>query len=264
MKKLKSISNARRLLRESELGVLSTHSKANEGYPFGSVSTYLSTVNGDAIFYISDLAQHTKNLNSNAKMCLTVFANSEGRADQALDDPNAGARLSLLGHAHALSRRKSVDIAERFFTLYPDSRKYQGTHDFKFYKLVCDRARFIGGFGDIHWINKDDWQIDTPEWLESEKSMIEHMNEDHMDAMQLICAHRFGLKPSKVEMLTVNPDGFFMSADQSKPVYVPFDSLAHSGLEVRQELVKLTKEARSAANSHGSQNSIDERRALAS
>lgn len=246
MKKQKSIANARLLLRQCELGVLSTHSKANEGYPFGSVSTYLSTVNGDVIFYVSDLAQHTKNIDQDSKMCLTVFTNSELDSSRGLEDPNAGARLSVLGRASVLTAQEANDIQERFFTLYPDSRKYQGTHDFKFYKLACERVRFIGGFGDIHWISAEEWRLENPEWLATEQSMVEHMNQDHVDAMQLMCQHFFGIEADAVEMLCVNPDGCFMRADSGKPIFIAFNNVAHTGLEVRQQLVALTHAARAA------------------
>ena len=196
-------------------------------------------------------------------MCLTVFSNAEGKASSGLDDPNAGARLSLLGQAHKLTGEQSLEYAERFFTLYPDSRKYQGTHDFMFYKLKCERVRFIGGFGNIHWISEDEWQLQTPEWLGTENSMIEHMNEDHMDAMKLICAHRLDLHALNVEMLALNPDGFFMSADESKPVYVPFDKLAYTGVEVRQQLVKLTNDARAAASSYEVTKPAEQQQAVA-
>lgn len=245
MNKQRSIHNARTLLRQSELGVLSTHSKSNDGFPFGSVSTFMSTVNGDVVFYISDLAQHTKNILANSKMCLTVYSGSDG--SKASDtDPNAGARLSLLGNAERLNVSEFSYISERFFKLYSDSRRYQGTHDFAFFKLTTERVRFIGGFGDIHWINKDEWHLKTPEWLEVEQSMVSHMNQDHIDAMQLMCQHHFNIKASTVELLTINPDGFFISADQSKPIYINFDALAYTAKETRQQLVKLTNDARSA------------------
>ena len=245
MNKEKSIRNARTLLRQSELGVLSTHSKANEGYPFGSVSTYMSTVNGDAIFYISDLAQHTKNLIENSKMCLTVFSGAEG-AKASDDDPNAGARLSILGTASPIDKSEQESVKERFFKLYPDSRRYQGTHDFEFYKLSTERVRFIGGFGDINWISKEAWALPTPEWLSSEENMVEHMNEDHEDAMQLMCKHLYAIDANQVQMLTLSPDGCFLKADEGKPIFVPFDELVHNGQEVRQQLVKLTHAARAA------------------
>ena len=243
MNKQKSIRNARTLLRQSELGVLSTHSKANDGYPFGSVSTYMSTVNGDAIFYVSDLAQHTKNLLANNKMCLTVFSGSDG-AIASYEDPNAGARLSLLGEATPVDVSEKEAIQQRFFTLYPESRAYQGTHDFEFFKLHTERVRFIGGFGDINWISKDAWTLPTPEWLGDEENIVRHMNEDHEDAMQLICKHLFAIYAQHVEMITLTPDGCFLKANQGKPIFVPFEEPAHSAQEVRQQLVKLTHAAR--------------------
>lgn len=245
MKKTDSIRNAYALLRESELGVLSTHSKANEGFPFGSVSTYMSTVNGDAIFYISDLAQHTKNLLSDNKMCLTVFAGSEG-TNANENDPNAGARLSLLGSAIKLTKEEAKEIAPRFFSLYPDSKKYQKMHDFDFFKLTTERARFIGGFGDIHWINQDQWTQETPQWLENETHIVDHMNQDHMDAMQLICKHKFDIDAKNVNMLTLTSDGCFLSADNKKPLFVRFENIALDSQQVRKELVALTQHARGA------------------
>ena len=244
MKKNTSIFNAFTLLRQSELGVLSTHSKSNEGFPFGSVSTYMSTVNGDVIFYISDIAQHTKNLLANDKMCLTVFSGSEGAKNH--EDPNDGARLSLLGKVTLIDENSRDAVAERFFKLYPESRRYQSMHDFKFYKLSVHKARFIGGFGDINWINQEQWMLPDPEWLSSEDHMVSHMNEDHADAMQLICQHYFNLSSDSIEMLTLTPDGCFLSPKDEKPLFVKFEELAFSSQEVRQQLVKLTQNARTA------------------
>ena len=247
MNKQQSIKNARSLLRQSELAVLSTHSKAHEGYPFGSVSTYMSTVNGDAIFYISNLAQHTKNLFENNKMCLTVFSGGEG--EKASDeDPNAGARLSLLGQATQIKDSEEDVIKQRFFKLYPDSRRYQVLNDFNFFKLETEGVRFIGGFGDINWFSKDAWTLATPQWLGQEMDIVEHMNQDHQDAMLLMCKHHFKLDAQTVEMLTLTPDGCFLSADQSKPLFISFDELAHDSQEVRQQLIKLTNTARTAIN----------------
>ena len=102
--KQESIIHARHLLRRSEVGVLSSHSKACEGFPFGSVSTFMSTHEGDVIFYISNLAQHTKNILHDKKMCLTVFPPSTSIGKHT-DDPNAQARLSLLGEAEIINKK---------------------------------------------------------------------------------------------------------------------------------------------------------------
>ncbi len=256
--KQQSIDNARLLLRTCELGVLSTHSKACDGYPFGSVSTYMSTHEGDVIFYVSDLAQHTKNFSHNQKMCLTVFppyggglltANQDTSPSvrpKDFKDPNAGARLSLLGQIQPVQRELEPAISERFFNLYPDSRKYQNAHDFAFYKMRTERVRFIGGFGDIHWINEDDWRMTTPVWSSSEQSMIHHMNSDHVDAMQAICTYFTGVKTSTVRMLAINPDGAFYQCNNDKPVFIAFTRKAIESVDVRKILVEQTTIARTA------------------
>ena len=244
MKQNTSTYNAYTLLRQSELGVLSTHSKSNQGFPFGSVSTYMSTENGNVIFYISDLAQHTKNLLANNNICLTIFSGSENAKNDK--DPNDGARLSLLGNVALVDENSKDAIAERFYKLYPESRRYQVLHDFKFYKLTVHKARFIGGFGDINWINQEQWALPTPEWLSSEDHIVSHMNEDHTDAMQLICQHEFSLNTKNVKMLTLTTDGCFLLPKGEKPLFVKFEELAFSAQEVRQQLIKLTQDARTA------------------
>ena len=242
--KQQSIIHARLLLRRSEVGVLSTHSKACAGFPFGSVSTFISTHEGDVIFYVSDLAQHTKNIDHNDKMCLTVFSASESDLGKDSDDPNAEARLSLLGRAQKLEEEEKEPVSARFFKLYPESRKYQKAHDFDFYKMRTERARFIGGFGDIHWINEDSWRLPTPDWALSEAGMVKHMNEDHLDAMQAICAYYAGIEANEIEMLAVNPDGAFYRCDAYKPIFIPFDQPVTSSTSVRKALVAQTNLAR--------------------
>jgi putative heme iron utilization protein len=237
MKKQRSINYARNLLRSQELAVLSTHSKSVKDYPFGSVTTYISTVNGEPIFYISNLAQHTHNILNNPKMCLTVFEGNQ-------NDPNAGARLSIMGEAILIDGEQVESIKKRFFTLFPDSTKYEKMHDFNFYILKTTKVRYIGGFGDINWISKEDWLLETPTWLESESDMIKHMNEDHAEAMDLICFHKLGYYPKNVEMLAINPEGYFFKSDGKKPAHINFEEKAVDDGSVRKQLVKLTHAAR--------------------
>lgn len=242
MKKQRSINHARNLLRNQELAVLSTHSKSLPDFPFGSVTTYISTVNGEPIFYISNLAQHTHNILNNPKICLTVFEGNQ-------DDPNAGARLSIMGEALLIDDEQLVSIEQRFFELYPESRQYKKMHDFNFFILKIKKIRYIGGFGDINWISKQDWLLEVPEWLEDETNMIKHMNEDHVEAMEIIHFHQLGTYPKRIEMLAINPDGFFLRADGKKPCYINFEELALTGEVVRKQLVKMTHTARTYQSS---------------
>ncbi|MRX27582.1 HugZ family protein [Kangiella sp. HZ709] len=237
--KTEVIKDARRLLRTQELGVLSTHSKSMEGYPFGSVTTYISTVNGEPIFYISDLAQHTRNILKDPRMSLIAFTGDD-------DDANAGARLTVMGEAVKIEKEQAEKIAERYYRIFPSSTQYKKAHDFNFFILRCHKVRYIGGFGEIHWISKQDWLLDEPDWLEAEDGMITHMNDDHKDAMQLILKDQLGVEAKDVEMLAVNPDGFFVKADEQKPLFISFSKIARTGGSIRKALVDMTNKARAA------------------
>ena len=54
-------------------GILSTHSREFEGYPFGSLQ-HMHPLSRMINFYFSDLGQHTKNLNHDSKSCFTMLS----------------------------------------------------------------------------------------------------------------------------------------------------------------------------------------------
>ena len=56
-------------------------------------------------------------------------------------------------------------------------------HDFSFYKISIDSIRWIGGFGEISWLKKDNWLELIPDWKERENMIIDHMNSDHSDSI---------------------------------------------------------------------------------
>ena len=41
-------------------------------------------------------------------------------------------------------------------------------HDFNFYKLKVSKVRWIGGFGDIAWLNEKHWVDEKPKWIKNE------------------------------------------------------------------------------------------------
>ena len=69
---VKAIKHARELLLKEYHGVLSTHSKAMPGFPFGSVVPYCLDAEGRPLLLISRIAQHTHNLQMQAKCSLLV------------------------------------------------------------------------------------------------------------------------------------------------------------------------------------------------
>ena len=58
-----ALADAVKQVRQSQVAVASTISKNMKGYPFGSVTPFMSDSDGKVYLYISDIAQHARNLN---------------------------------------------------------------------------------------------------------------------------------------------------------------------------------------------------------
>ena len=228
---------AKQLSRTHHSGVLGTHSTSMPGYPFGSVVPYLLTPAGDAIIYISDIALHTRNIKANDKVSLTIF-------DAGEDDSQANGRVTIMGSAELA---KQNDVKAQYFRLFPQAKKYEQTHDFNFYAIRTERVRFIGGFGKIHWVDKVYWSVEAQDWHGAPASMINHMNEDHQDAMQLILQHKKGVNVEEPIMHSVFPEGMHCGTEK-QTWFVPFEALCVSSTDVRKALVKLTNDTREALN----------------
>ncbi|MBM3341542.1 MAG: pyridoxamine 5'-phosphate oxidase family protein, partial [Betaproteobacteria bacterium] len=69
--------DARRWLHAHRYGPLSTHSRAVEGYPWGSVVTYVLDHEACPVMLISRLAEHTKNLAADPRVSLLIHEPGE-------------------------------------------------------------------------------------------------------------------------------------------------------------------------------------------
>lgn len=167
--------DARDLLRGAAYAMLSTHSQDVPGYPFGSVVPLGFDACGQPMLLISRLAQHTKNLSADPHASLMVVEEGEG-------DVQSRARLTLLGKILPLEA-DDRQARERYLRLYPEAKEYLQL-DFDFYRLHCEKVRYIGGFGRIHWVSKDSLWDQPPLPVDDEISAVEHMNSDHADAVR--------------------------------------------------------------------------------
>ena len=226
------------LYRTTNAAILSTMSNKYEGYPFGSFITYVSDRNRTLFMYTSDIAQHTKNLKSNPKACVTLF-----KLDTDYDKQNSS-RLTLMGDLKTVSNEELDDCQDRFIKFLPESKKYSSMHDFKFYKLVISRVRWIGGFGDIAWLNPKNWNDEKPKWSKNETMMIDHMNEDHSNVIQSALNAQYGIKDKKAQMIALTIDGYYISSKENI-YFINFDKPVYKALDYRKILVKQAKDYRS-------------------
>lgn len=233
----KSARGARIFMRSHFVGVLSTHSLELEGYPFGSVTPYALTQEGNPILLISLIAQHTKNITANPKVCLTVM-------DEKSKDKQAHPRASLIGDAQIISDQpESKALKKRYLDFFPEHENYFKTHHFLFCQIIPVRIRFIGGFAKIHWIEKEEWQLGAPAWKLEEQNIIDHMNQEHGDSLRNISRHFCNIRTNSVKMTALDEEGFHIRNDAGIS-YLPFDSPCRGVKEVREEMVRLSREAK--------------------
>ncbi|WOC27251.1 DUF2470 domain-containing protein [Pseudoalteromonas sp. N1230-9] len=234
-----AVHHAKQLVYKKNSGVMSTLSYNLRGYPFGSVTPYMCDEQGKLYFFISDIAQHTKNLTHDKRMSLTVF----DAADTG--DQNEHGRVTIVGDGSKVPQALADELLNKYIALYPEADTYRSAHDFNLWQLEPVRIRYIGGFGKIFWIEKDEWQSAKKVWDNTqEQQMIDHMNEDHQDAMGLILKHHYKVDAHAPVMNGLLPQGCYIRSHK-RNYYIPFSEECDSPQAVRVALVQLTKEARS-------------------
>ena len=228
----KASKNARELLLKEYRGVLSTHSKAMPGFPFGSAVPYCLDAEGLPLILISRIAQHTHNLKQDPKCSLLV-------GERAAADIQAAGRLTLLAEAKPLTDAEQIEAAAaRYYRYFPEAQGYHQAHDFDFWRLQPVRWRYIGGFGAIHWL--DHVALANPFAGDAGLSMLEHMNSDHAAAISHYVQLAGLPSDSPAQMVGIDSEGFHLRIGQSL-YWLALPTSCNTPLEVRQALVLLAR-----------------------
>ena len=138
---MKLQAQAQDLLHSETMAALGTLSQREPGFPYVSRVAF-AVHNANLVLVISDLAEHTKNLNADPNLSLLITGAQGGYDD---------ARLTVLGQA---KRTDDAQYREAFAARFPDARFLQ-LPDFRTYRVQISRARMIAGFGSMGWFN---WQ----------------------------------------------------------------------------------------------------------
>jgi len=121
------------------------------------------------------------------------------------------------------------------------------THNFSFWSMdEIISIRYIAGFGKICWIDGDEYLSATvqPSLDEVKSGSIEHMNDDHVDAMVDIYNAHFTKKSTIVHMDDLDSRGIFLQCMESNhQVYIPYGKTITSD-ELRVSIIDLVKQAR--------------------
>jgi putative heme iron utilization protein len=223
--------DSRRLLRAHRYGALCTLSKKFDGHPFGSITPYLTDFDGSLIIFISALAEHTKNIQHDPRVSLIAH-------NQDSPQIQTQGRVTLLGSARPLPDREQA--GRRYLRYFPEAQAYFAMHDFSFYRIMPHAIRYIGGFGDIHWVVGENCLVPPYPLIEQEDSVIAHMNAEHQDALRRYCSHVHHVKASEATMVGMDCDGFDVNAD-GKMLRFAFARSVLDAEQARCALVEMTR-----------------------
>lgn len=237
---------ARTLAASRKSGTLSTLCEDPAGHPYGSLVT-TALHDGTPIFLISALAEHTKNLRRDPRASLLL-------AEGGDENPLALGRVTLLGTCTELDKADPASAGPRatFLAAHPDAQYYVDYGDFAFFRLEIVSLRYIGGFGRMSWVSAEDWAAASADPIAPlAAGILEHMNEDHRDAMRSYClAFSKATDFDEVRMTGVDRHGFEMSVKTReggwRPVRLGFSAPVSTADEVRKEMVALVQRARAA------------------
>ena len=170
------------------------------GAPYGSLVLFAVDVDASPLLLLSDLAQHTRNIAFDPRVSLLLDA-TEGRPD-----PLTGSRLTLLGRALL---HEDPRCRERFLAHHPSSAGYASFPDFHLYRVVVERGHLVAGFGRIDWINGDDFlfALDAGPLADAEIDILQHMNEDHSDAIARYASGLLNRGGTGWQMTGIDPEG---------------------------------------------------------
>ncbi len=265
-KRMEPAADVRQWLQDVHVATLGTLSSKSDllGYPTNSVVPFALDQNGTPFILIAQIAAHTRNLKADNRCSLFI---RQGRAD---GDPQAQWRATLVGHMERLVTQGSggdgtagedevviseVEFAElkaRYRERVPASDGYFGTHDFHFWRMSrVEKVRYIAGFGRICWFDGQDLFTEPqPDDLAAlAEGAIVHMNEDHLDALELVSRHLHGLDPAGIKMTGLDRRGFFCEkAGTPGLIYTSFGREI-SGEDLRVAMVDVTRRARAAGAS---------------
>ena len=232
---------ARTMVSKIGTGTLCTMSSEPDGYPYGSFVTF-AILEGNPIFLISSLAEHTKNLIASPKSSLLVAEAGEG-------NPLALGRVTLIGDCSRMSDEEADSAKREFLKKHQSASFYVDFKDFYFYRLQVSSVRYIGGFGRMSWVDEQSWFEAEPDPLSPfSNDIIEHMNDDHRDAMVICCQNLTKAKDTSDAVMTgIDRYGFEMSAittNGPRPIRIAFRNQATTSEEARSEIVSLVKYAR--------------------
>ena len=219
--------DAARLLRRS--AIVATLATVADGQPYATLVTPAPAPDGSLLILLSGLSDHTAHLVAEPRCSLLLVAPDT--------DPNpaAHARLTLIGTA---APEPDPALKQRWIARHPYAAFYAGLGDFRLWRVRPHAGHYIGGFGSATRLTAADLTPD-PSAVDAiaaaERSIIEHCNTDHADAMARLAGQP---APEPWQMTACDVDGADLTAGD-RVVRIAWPAPVASPADLRAALIKL-------------------------
>jgi putative heme iron utilization protein len=232
----------RTLLSLVSVGTLSTMSRKQLGFPFGSLMPFALDLTGRPVFLISNMAMHTQNLKTDPRCSLFV---GQASAD---GDPLGAARATLIGHAEPVPEHDAASVRQQYLARHENSRYWVDFTDFSFFRLQPIDLYYVGGFGVMGWVEAGDYEHAAPDPLaEAAPGILAHMNADHGDSMILLARSYAQMEAVEATMTSVDRLGFSLrlkTKEGIKGVRINFLREVATAQATRRVLIEMVDQIR--------------------
>lgn len=231
---------AKGLVRSARFAALGTLDPA-DGSPAVSRVSLATAMDGAPGFLISGLSGHFANLAADQRCSLLVGEPGKG-------DPLAHPRMTLIGRARRLAAGRERDLFKaRYLSRHPKAALYADFPDFAFWLFDVSRASLNGGFGKAYALSAADLATDlagAEDLVLGEAGAVQHMNEDHADAVNRYAAKAGADKDAAAasgwRLACIDPEGLDMTRGDAI-ARLWFDRPVGTATDLRATLVALAK-----------------------
>jgi len=229
--------------------VMSTNSKANPGYPGGSVVGFAPDEQGRPLFVFSGMSTHTQDILADPRCSVTIASKEfKGAAD---------GRVNLMGQVSLLKNEEKEAAKACYLAKHPGAFWVE-FGDFNWFRMdeIVD-IRFVGGFARAGSVTPEEYaQADPDPIMAFGQHVAQHMNEDHQDStIAMIAAAIPGLQVDEAIITSVDSLGMYVkvsrtprASDQPQQfkMRLPFPRKAQDRKDVKNIIVEMTQAAAAA------------------
>lgn len=238
------VFTVRKLMRACNRAATATTLRAGgEDRPYVSLTAAATDIDGSPILLLSTLADHTRNLERDARLSM-LFEDCGHYAN-----PQQGPRVTLIGRIEKAGDAQTLErLRRRYLARHPRASLYAGFGDFAFFKVVPERVHWVGGFGRAAWLNQSPACSEgaVAAFSAAEPDLIGRVNAEQDEMLRHLGGSVLKIRARHWKCVAADPDGIDLSC--AKRVYrVAFPKPLTSPAEALPTLANLAVLGRNEA-----------------